>query len=138
MRVELYLYVAGVTVSQNVAIKLLMSSGKCETGVTYMYATAGCSRLNTLDYVDCGGCLLDASCAANQSWVLAPRVHPSPSGGQHHVAEMRTNMTTESGSRSCERSPRRRALQAQRSEMDDGRAWSCYILHGAMAVSTDT
>jgi hypothetical protein len=118
MRVELYLSVAEVTVSQNVAIRLPVSSGKCETSVTYMYATAGCLRVIRLivlivgDVYSMPHASQSEAGARSTSSSIAFRRSTSRRG-------MRTNMTMENGSRSCERSPRHRAAQAQRSENGD-------------------
>lgn len=42
MRLELYLLVAGVTMSQDVAVETAYIFREVRTGVTYMYTLAGC------------------------------------------------------------------------------------------------
>lgn len=59
MRLELYLLIVGVTVSQSDVVRLAALSGDCELHVTYMPSSARCSESNALDCVDCGGCLHD-------------------------------------------------------------------------------
>jgi hypothetical protein len=118
MRVELYLLVAGVTVSQIVAGKLPISSGKCETGVTYMYATAGCLRVIRLIVLIVGDVysMLHVSQSGTGACSTSSSMDFRRSTSRRG---MRTNMTTDNGSRSCERPPRHCAAQAQRSENGD-------------------
>jgi hypothetical protein len=61
MRVELYLLVAGVTVSQDEFAVLPAAAGKYGPNVTLCVCRRAGWDDNTLDCVDCGGCLLDAS-----------------------------------------------------------------------------
>jgi hypothetical protein len=77
--------VAGVTVSQIDAVRLPTSSSYRELHVTYKRSRWCCLDSNTLDCVDCGGCLHDVS---YRPIMMEPARH----GSLHRFSEV--NMIT--------------------------------------------